>query len=99
MLLYFQVCSNSAYPQYLGERYRSNGPLVLNYIINPAYGSSWKCLHRSMTNTTDVLRYVGNDGHCQRLLQLMYLSFFLSFFLSLEPVSFNFLYTGLSFFN
>ena len=24
MLLYFQVCSNSAYPQHSGERYRTN---------------------------------------------------------------------------
>ena len=28
VLLYFQVCSNSAYPQHSGERYRTNGPLV-----------------------------------------------------------------------
>ena len=28
VLMYFQVCSNSAYPQYSGERYRTNGPLV-----------------------------------------------------------------------
>ena len=27
MLLYFQVCSNSAYPQHSGERYRTSGPL------------------------------------------------------------------------
>ena len=26
--MYFQVCSNSAYPQHSGERYRANGPLV-----------------------------------------------------------------------
>ena len=29
VLMYFQVCSNSAYPQHSGERYRTNGPLVL----------------------------------------------------------------------
>ena len=29
MLLYFQVCSNSANPQHSGERYRTSGPLVL----------------------------------------------------------------------
>ena len=27
-LMYFQVCSDSAYPQHSGERYRTNGPLV-----------------------------------------------------------------------
>ena len=27
--MYFQVCSNSAYPQHSGERYRTTGPLVL----------------------------------------------------------------------
>ena len=28
--MYFQVCSNSIYPQHSGERYRTNGPLVHN---------------------------------------------------------------------
>ena len=28
VVMYFQVCSNSAYPQHSGERYRTNGPLV-----------------------------------------------------------------------
>ena len=28
VLMYFQVCSNSAYPQHSGEQYRTNGPLV-----------------------------------------------------------------------
>ena len=28
LYLYFQVCTNSAYPQHTGERYRTNGPLV-----------------------------------------------------------------------
>ena len=27
--MYFQVCSNSVYPQHSGERNRTNGPLVL----------------------------------------------------------------------
>ena len=27
--MYFQVCSNSTYPQHSGERYRTNSPLVL----------------------------------------------------------------------
>ena len=27
--MYFQVCSNSTYLQHSGERYRTNGPLVL----------------------------------------------------------------------
>ena len=30
--MYFQVCSNSTYPQHSGERYSINGPLV--YIIS-----------------------------------------------------------------
>ena len=30
--MYFQVCSNSTYPQHSGERYRANGPLV-RYLI------------------------------------------------------------------
>ena len=29
VLMYFQVCSNSTYPQHSGEQYRTNGPLVL----------------------------------------------------------------------
>ena len=33
MLLYFQVCSNSAYPQHSGERYRTNGPLVVVVVV------------------------------------------------------------------
>ena len=28
--MYFQVCSNSTYPQHSGERYRTNGPLIIN---------------------------------------------------------------------
>ena len=28
IVMYFQACSNSAYPQHSGERYRTNGPLV-----------------------------------------------------------------------
>ena len=31
--MYFQVCSNSAYPQHSGERYRTNGPLVIIIIV------------------------------------------------------------------
>ena len=34
MLMCFQVCSNSTYPQHSGERHRTNGPLVLSH--------SWK---------------------------------------------------------
>ena len=29
VLMFFQACSNSAYPQHSGERYRTKGPLVL----------------------------------------------------------------------
>ena len=32
VLMYFQVCSNSTYPQHSGERYRTNSPLV-RYLI------------------------------------------------------------------
>ena len=28
IVIYFQACSNSAYPMHSGERYRSNGPLA-----------------------------------------------------------------------
>ena len=41
VLLYFQVCSNSAYPQHSGERYRTNGPLVFScpsYLLSWSYG-------------------------------------------------------------
>ena len=31
VLTYFQVCSNSAYAQHSGERYRTNDPLILLY--------------------------------------------------------------------
>ena len=31
VLMYFQVCSNSAFPQQSGERYRTSGPLVFVY--------------------------------------------------------------------
>ena len=31
MLLYFQVCSNSAHPQHSGELYRTNGPMVFKF--------------------------------------------------------------------
>ena len=30
--MYFQVCSNSAYSQHSGERYRTNGPLVFVFV-------------------------------------------------------------------
>ena len=33
VLMYFQVCSNSAYPQHSSEWYRTNGPLVLILMI------------------------------------------------------------------
>ena len=31
--MYFQICSNSTYPQHLGEQYRTSGPLVITIII------------------------------------------------------------------
>ena len=30
--MYFQVCSNSTYPQHSGERYRTSGPLVFHHL-------------------------------------------------------------------
>ena len=33
VLMYFQVCSNSAYPQHSGEWYRTSGPLVIHDIV------------------------------------------------------------------
>ena len=32
VLIYFQVCSNSAYPQHSGEQYRTNGHLVIIWL-------------------------------------------------------------------
>ena len=32
IVMYFQACSNSAYPMHSGERYRTNGPLVYHYM-------------------------------------------------------------------
>ena len=39
VIMYFQVCSYSTYPQHSGERYRTNGPLV-RYLIRfePEHG-------------------------------------------------------------
>ena len=31
--MYFQACSNSAYPQHSGEQYRTIGPLVIFSLI------------------------------------------------------------------
>ena len=31
--MYFQVCSNSSYPQHSDERYRTIGPLVI-YLVS-----------------------------------------------------------------
>ena len=47
VLLYSQVCSNSAYPQHSGEWYRTNGPLVCSIIWQtedrvPYFEWSWK---------------------------------------------------------
>ena len=33
VVMYFQICSNSACPQHSGERYRTGGPLVFDRII------------------------------------------------------------------
>ena len=35
VLMYFQVWSNSSYPQHSGERYRTNGHLVLFWVLRP----------------------------------------------------------------
>ena len=34
IVMYFQACSNSAYPVHSGERYRINGPLVDDYVCD-----------------------------------------------------------------
>ena len=46
VLMYFQVCSNSTYPQHSGERYRTNDPLV-HYLIRfePEQGVTVSCLY------------------------------------------------------
>ena len=51
MLTSFQVCSNSAYPQHSGERYRTCDPLVFRLVLRAAYWiwlytctSSWSLL-------------------------------------------------------
>ena len=33
IVLYFEACSNSVYPMHSGERYRTNGPLVVYFNI------------------------------------------------------------------
>ena len=35
--MYFQVCSNSTYPQHSGEQYRTSGPMVFIYKIFELY--------------------------------------------------------------
>ena len=32
--MYFQICSNSAYPQHSGERYRTSGPLGFKVVLD-----------------------------------------------------------------
>ena len=54
VLLYFQVCSNSAYPQHSGERYRTR----LNTKILIIYYSSWQnfyCISISISFSSFVL--------------------------------------------
>ena len=50
VLMYFQVCSNSAYPQHSGERYRINSPLVLTYSVSI-------CFHR-IRHKSKVLNFI-----------------------------------------
>ena len=61
IVMYFQVCSNSAYPMHSGERYRTSGPLVsspgwaynigrLQSVINTLQTSPQKPLGQSKPN-------------------------------------------------
>ena len=45
--MYVQVCSNSAYPQHSGERYRTNGPVVLLAIT--LFQDSFTCAYFSFS--------------------------------------------------
>ena len=55
--MYFQVCSNAAYPQHSDERYRTNGPLVVDNLKEDCfekYGSF-------KVSSTCCVRYVASD--------------------------------------
>ena len=62
--MYFQVCSNSTYPQHSGERYRTNGPLV--YVCLPMR-QSCECIYtarRKVCHKSDsVIDHVNHVGH------------------------------------
>ena len=57
VLMYFQVCSNLAYPPHSVERYRTNSPLVLSFCVSICFHrirhnegiyrniKKWKCHH------------------------------------------------------
>ena len=87
VLLYFPVCSNSAYPQHSGERYRINGPLVRQnwphgYYFNVDWlyllPNSIGCYGSHYFRVTDVW-IMSNFPRDRRLLQR-----------SFSPVSFSF---------
>ena len=57
--MYFQICSNSAYPQHSGEQYRTNGPLVVDNMKRTAF-----CLENYGSfkgSSTCCVRYVPSD--------------------------------------
>ena len=54
VLRYFQVCSNSAYPQHSGERYSTSGPLVYNYYRFSLLRLIWSPLRFILNFKVDV---------------------------------------------
>ena len=66
--MYLQVCSNSAYLQHSGERYRTNGLLV--YIFHLSSLSNVLSFGR-LLNMTEILWFqlLNPKGSCQLLLR------------------------------
>ena len=69
--MYFQVCSNSAYPQHSDERYRTNGPLVVDNIKEDCVllgkhgsfkGSSTCCVRYVLSDLKRMEKYGSLNG-------------------------------------
>ena len=56
--MYFQVCSNSTYPQHSGERYRTNDPLI-RYLITFEPKQGVTVTHKSTVARTLMCRRDG----------------------------------------
>ena len=56
VLMYFQACSNSTYPQHSDERYRTNGPLVLT-LLQLDFGKSGNMVLNNFYFCTKQKRY------------------------------------------